>query len=301
MTKIVFDYGHGPGEEYNRGGIFFNEGDNNFYFGEMVRKELEKYSGVEIFLTRPTINHDPDLDERAIMFNDEYADLYISWHSNAFRRNQASGVEAFYYSENPNTSNELLARLCKATSDLLDIPNRGVKDYDFAVLAYGNTADVKTLFEMFFHDNEYDAKQFLAKKNELAKAYAKTIADYYGLKSKQPTVAKPNTKPQKQTKLKAEDLYRVQLGAFTQKSNAEKLLKDLENKGFKGFIVAPKISKKEDAQTISPQKTEADYKKAAQEIYDGENYWGTGELRRKQAKERGFDPEKLQDYVDELF
>ena len=234
MTKIVLDYGHGEGKAFNRGGVLFNEGDNDYEFGKLLKAELEKYEDIKVFETRATKSSNPSLSARASMFNKEHPNLFISIHSNAYN-SRVSGVEAFYRSSNPNTSNTLLKRMVDKTVDVLGIRNRGVKDYPFGVLGNGNNAKVKMLIEMFFHDNIADSKKYLKNKKTLAEQYAKVIADYYSKKKK--SVSIPTT-----DKGKTQRLYRVSVGAFANRSNAETLMKNLKAKGFSPYVTLEDIN-----------------------------------------------------------
>lgn len=181
---VVFDYGHGATALSARGFIGGNEGINNFNFGRLVKTYVEKFEGVKVYETRPDINDDPDyIWERPTMFSRLNPDLYISWHSNAFN-GKVSGVEAIYRYDYPNESNELLKKMTETTAAILGIPNRGLKDYQMAVLGNGNNAKVKMMLEMFFHDNPVDVRAFWKYRDQLASAYASDIANYYGLKLK---------------------------------------------------------------------------------------------------------------------
>lgn len=90
--KIVLDPGHGK----NSGaGIVkgFYEGSNNFEAVQYLKDELEKYKDVQIVVTRTAITDDPSLEERGKMGRD--ADLFFSWHSNAWSKEIAHGVSSF--------------------------------------------------------------------------------------------------------------------------------------------------------------------------------------------------------------
>ncbi|MEG0899081.1 MAG: SPOR domain-containing protein, partial [Oscillospiraceae bacterium] len=58
------------------------------------------------------------------------------------------------------------------------------------------------------------------------KAYAMAVLDYFAIKAAEKPTDKVAEKP----------IYKVQVGAFANKSNAEKLLKELKNKGYEGII-----------------------------------------------------------------
>lgn len=230
VKKIVIDQGHGYGTEHNRGGVLFNEGDQNYRFGVLLKKKIEEYKDVNVVLTRNNIKENPSLSARAKMGIG--ADLFISTHTNA-AGSTVRGMEIFR-SKN-NVSNVLLNRIQAMGVKTLGTKDRGVKyksynggDY-WGVFNWGNNARVKMLIEWVFHTNKEDSKVYLDKQDELATKTAKLIAEYYGLKKKSSVVI-PSTDSK-------EYIYSVQLGAFEQEKNAEILLDSLTAKGFKGIIV----------------------------------------------------------------
>ncbi len=185
--RIVIDQGHGAGVAHNRGGLLFNEGDQNYKFGNLLKSELEKYNGVEVFTTRKKIIDNPELEERATMYKN--VDLFISTHSNA-ANSTVRGMEIFLSVK--NKGNEKLAKtiLLKGV-DVLKTNNRGIKyksqndgrDW-FGVLRNSN-AKLSMLIEWVFHTNMTDSKVYLDKQGELAKEVSKVIANHYGLSLKQ--------------------------------------------------------------------------------------------------------------------
>ena len=78
--KIILDAGHGQGSAHNRGSVIGNEGDNNYAFSLVLKKELEKY-GIQVGLTRLNPAQDPSLNARGAMAAGY--DMFISLHSNA--------------------------------------------------------------------------------------------------------------------------------------------------------------------------------------------------------------------------
>ena len=230
VKKIVIDQGHGYGTEHNRGGVLFNEGDQNYRFGVLLKKKIEEYEGVNVVLTRNNIKENPSLSARAKMGIG--ADLFISTHTNA-ADSTVRGMEIFR-SKN-NVSNVLLNRIQAMGVKTLGTKDRGVKyrsynggDY-WGVFNWGNNARVKMLIEWVFHTNKEDSQVYLKKQDELATNTARLIAEYYELKKKN-TVTIPETNSN-------EAIYSVQLGAFQNEKNAETLLDSLNAKGFKGIIV----------------------------------------------------------------
>ena len=74
--------------------------------------------------------------------------------------------------------------------------------------------------EAAFHDNEAQAAWIIEHVADIGEAICKGICDYYGV----PYVAE-------------ETIYRVQVGAFIIKENAERLKEELKEKGYDAFIV----------------------------------------------------------------
>lgn len=229
---VVIDPGHGYGKEHNRGGLLFNEGDQNYKFGILLRDELLKYENVKVKMTRNSIYENPSLAQRAYMGIG--ADLFISTHTNAASPD-ATGIEIFKSKYNDYKGNVLLSNLCKAGSMVMDIRNRGVKYWDWdggdywGVFNYGNNAANKCLIEWCFHTNLSDSKSYLKHQKELAIKASAEIAQAYGLKKK---VLIANTEAKK---LDKNYVYTVEAGLFTDKKNAEKFLISLQEKGIKGL------------------------------------------------------------------
>lgn len=177
--KILLDAGHGKGSNYNRGSKFGNEGDNNFKFSLILKRELEKY-GFIVGLTRPvdTVGNDDDLYRRGSM--GAGYDLFLSLHTNA---GGGTGVEIY---NDVNRGNYNLAdKLCKTLASVQGITNRGVKhkywgsdDY-YGVLRF-NKAKAGMLVEHCFHDNYKECKWYYENMEKIATAEAKCIADFYG-------------------------------------------------------------------------------------------------------------------------
>ena len=102
--------------------------------------------------------------------------------------------------------------------------SRGVKNGDHLYFVR-KTNMTAVLFESFFLDNDTDNDigDTVAEQKAFGVAYAKAILEYLGITYKATEAI--------------EKLYRVQVGAFKNKQNAEKLLAELKEKGYIGFIV----------------------------------------------------------------
>ena len=83
--------------------------------------------------------------------------------------------------------------------------------------------------ELGFHDNPVEARYIIDHTRELAEAVCKGICVHYGA---------AYVNPDAQANAAAPDtLYRVQVGAFRSRENAEAMREKLAAAGFPGFIV----------------------------------------------------------------
>lgn len=232
---IVLDPGHGYGKAHNRGGVLFNEGDQNYKFAKVLKGELLKYENVTVKMTRNSIYENPTLSQRAKVGIG--ADIFLSTHTNAFD-SSVSGIEVFGAIKNSTKGKDLGTIISKKGAEILSIPNRGYKvrkngtaDY-WGVFRWGNTAKEKYLIEWCFHTNRKDSEKYLANQEKLAIMTAQEIAKKYGLTRKNYGIKTES--PQ------TDVMHRIQVGAFGNYANAEKYLKKLAEAGFNGIIKTEK-------------------------------------------------------------
>lgn len=154
------------------------------------------------------------------------ANLLVSIHNNA---GGGDGYEALVYSEKRRALGQIFEKHVKAIGQ----NSRGVKlRPGLAVLKNSNMPAV--LNEGAFVDTKKDIQDW-DEDHELKKlgiAYAEAAAEYLGLEKK---VATPAPAP-----VESDVIYRVQVGAFRNKSGAEETLKKLKAAGFDGIIVTGK-------------------------------------------------------------
>lgn len=156
---------------------------------------------------------------------DEFkADLFLDIHINS---GGGTGVECWVYSQN-STAYPYAKQICESISKDINIRNRGVKTNP----SYWSLSLCKApaiIIEGAFIDNPDDMQKLAPEK------YAIAIAKVFG-------------------EVKLEDtssvLYRVQVGAYKNKTNAEYMLKKLKDAGFTGIIVESKV---EDSKVINPE------------------------------------------------
>ena len=88
--------------------------------------------------------------------------------------------------------------------------------------------------EMVFHDNAKDIAWFHEHLREMAEATAKAICDMFGA-----AFVDPYAKPAEPAPAPDGDVwYRVQVGAFREKANADRLCAELQGKGYAAFVKA---------------------------------------------------------------
>ncbi len=191
--KILLNAGHGPGKAHNRGALYFNEGDNNFYYSLVLKKELETYENVKVDLVRKNINDNPTLAQRSAM--GEGYDLYLAIHSNAASPH-VRGTEVWDSVERPNRA--LAKVICDVTAELFNHRNRGVKYKEgqkgfnwYGELRF-NQAKSAMIVENGFHTNHEDCLFFKNNHKQLAIVQARAIASFYGLKKKAVKEDKPH-------------------------------------------------------------------------------------------------------------
>lgn len=192
--KIILAAGHGAGKAHNRGGLYFNEGDNNYYYSLVLKKELETYENVKVDLVRKNINDNPTLVQRSAM--GQGYDLYLSIHSNAASP-EVRGTEVWDSVERPNR--QLARMICDVTAELFNHRNRGVKYREGSQSGFNyygelrfNQAKSAMIVENGFHTNKDDCLFFKNNHKQLAVAQARAIASFYGLKRKAVKEDKPH-------------------------------------------------------------------------------------------------------------
>lgn len=220
MSKKVFlSAGHGGS---NPGAVAFGlkEKDINLQTLLACKSELERH-GVEVIASR-VVDENDDVYEEVREANSSGAEIAVSFHANA---GGGDGFEAFYYVG--SSKGEKLAKLGEKYVKELGQNSRGVKSGNHLYFVR-KTDMTAVLFESFFMDNEKDKSigDTIEEQKLFGVAYAKAILEYLGITY--------NTKSETATENK---IYRVQVGAFKVKANAEKLQAELNSKGYNAIIV----------------------------------------------------------------
>lgn len=219
MAILCFDYGHGgrdPGAVYKGR----KEKDDVLEVGKLIASNIRQY-GVLVDETRNS-DRTLSLKERSRYENKKNYDFFISFHRNAFKPEKASGVETYIYLKGNSKAKVLARKIQKSLVDLSFL-DRGVKTANFHVLR--ETKAPAVLLEIGFIDNSLDNKIFTGKKAEIVDAISKAILQELNIDYKE---EKPN--------MDEKTLYRVVTGAFKERENAEKRIKDLKKAGFDSYI-----------------------------------------------------------------
>lgn len=202
----------------------------NDRIADKIEKLLQGYTGWELIRTDDTTGKkEISLTARTNAANNFKADVYISIHHNAgIKGGSGGGIVAYTYTNVGETTKawqkELYNALIEAT---------GLKGNRSRPLAKANKHEVRetvmpaVLLELGFMDSKTDVPVILteAYADKCAGAIVKVLAER-GKLEKKPAPAATSGK-----------LYRVQVGAYSVKANAEAMQKKLQAVGFDAIIV----------------------------------------------------------------
>lgn len=221
MAKVFIGVGHGgsdPGAVANG----FKEKDLNLSISLACREELERH-GVLVLMSR-TKDDSESLNEKINECNAFNPDVALDIHNNA---GGGDGAEVFYH--HGGGTGKVLADNILAEAVKLGQNSRGAKvklnpngtDY-FAFIR--NTGAPAVLVECAFVDNKKDIQiiDTASEQKVFGIAIAKGILKTLGIAYKEEATGK---------------IYRVQVGAFSVKANAEAMMKKLKAADYDAFIV----------------------------------------------------------------
>ena len=223
MAKVFLSAGHG-GTDPGAVGNGLKEKNINLQIMLACQAELVRH-GVTVVCSRTTDANDPVQDE-VREANASGADIAVSFHTNA---GGGDGSESFYYKT--SAKGKKLAELCEKHVKAIGQNSRGVKTNNLMFTRATNMPAV--LCECAFVDNKKDIAiiDTVAEQKAFGVAYAKAILEYLGIAYKAAAVS---TTPA----AASGKLYRVQVGAYKDKANAEKLAAELAAKGYSCIIKA---------------------------------------------------------------
>lgn len=215
MAKFCIDPGHGGSDP---GAVKGNRKEKNDVL--RLAKEVElllKGQGHTVLLSREN-DRAVSISQRCTLANAAGCDYFLSLHRNS-SVGPATGSEIWVHSRATAKTVEqakgILTRCCAIGGK-----NRGVKKGAVAYTDYGvntGTDMPSALLELLFVSNEQDNALF----DKHLDAYALAIAQGLLAAVGEKWVDKPKGV-----------LYRVQVGAFSDKANADRMAKELEGKGY---------------------------------------------------------------------
>ncbi len=209
---------------------------------EMMRILKREYE-CSVFLSTLTLGI--GANERPKEAKNQGATLYLAIHSNAGGGGKAAGAVALYHpkSEDSRKLGQVLINELNAISPLKS--NRSLslvdgmkaffgKGYGEIRVPYSNNM-TPLLMETNFHDHPVLAKWITTHHEVIARAYIKGLVSYYRIPKRRENT-KEELDERSEVEPESDKLYRVQVGAFRSRENAENLIARLFNEGFEGII-----------------------------------------------------------------
>ena len=220
MSKKVF---LSPSNQYDNVYAYGNttEGVQCGKIADACKIALER-SGVDVMLM-----HDESMQTKCAESNKFGADLHVPIHTNAFN-GSVMGTRMFCYNSNGEGM-----KACQAIFNRLAPITPGTSEnirVDASLYEVRVPAAPTAYIECEFHDNPTASQWIVENTVLIGETIARGICDYFGVTFKDPEQPKP-AKP-----VTTDTLYRVQVGAFAVRENAEKMLARLKAAGFEGFI-----------------------------------------------------------------
>ena len=210
MAKVFLS----PSNQYDNRYAYGNttEGEQCGKIAEACKVALER-SGVQVKLM-----HNESMQEKVAASNAFDADLHVPIHTNAFN-GTVSGTRMFCFNNNGNGM-----RACKAIFNRLAPVTPGTSEnirVDASLYEVRVPSAPTAYIEVDFHDVPAVAKWIVGNTELIGETIAHGICDYLGVAFKEAS----------------KTIYRVQVGAYAVKANADKMLAKLKSDGYSGFIV----------------------------------------------------------------
>lgn len=237
MFKIALNAGHGintPGKRCLKSidSKETREWTLNSRICSKVEQKLKSYEGYGLLRIDDTTGKtDYSISARAKKANDYGADIYVAVHHNAgIKGGKGGGIVAYVYTK----VDDKTRKLQKLLYDKL-IAKTGLKGNRANPIASADLGECRetkmpaVLLECGFMDSTVDTPIILSEDyaEKASAAIVEAITEYGGLKKK---AAAPAPKPDNKK------LYYVQVGAYSNKENAEKMAESLKKAGFPAII-----------------------------------------------------------------
>lgn len=234
MFKLVLDAGHGINTAGKRCLKSIDPSETREWWlndrvCDYIERYLSSYSGYELLRVDDSNDgaENVPLATRVAEANKWSADFYLSVHHDAgINGGSGGGIIAFSHPQSSTASVEWRDTLYDTLIKYTGLKgNRSTPKATENYYVLRETTMPAVLLELGFMDSTTDVPIILTDEyaQKCAKAIVEVLVSLGRLTKKQE--AEPGT------------LYRVQVGAFVEKANAEKLMEELTEKGYKPFIV----------------------------------------------------------------
>lgn len=196
-----------------------NEKEQCHKIAKHCKSYLEK-AGFDVMCT-----YNLDMYERVRESNSFNADMHVAIHTNATaNHNVTGGTQILLYrldGERMKAGECVLKHLAPLT--IGDRAEKLIAKPSFYEIR--KTEGLSVYVEAEFHDTKTGSDFIIKNTKQIGEAIGKGICDYYGVKY-----------PKKETEA-PKKLYKIQVGAFKNKANAEAYIQKLKNLGINGYIV----------------------------------------------------------------
>ena len=179
------------------------------------------------------VGHMISMQQKCSESNAFDADLHVPIHTNAFN-GSVMGTRMFCYNSSGNgykACKAIFGQLAPITPGKSESISVNADLYEVRV-----PAAPTAYTECEFHDSVEGAKWIVENTTKIGEAIAKGICNYLGVTYKAPVTHAE--KPSASDTNNGGKMYRVQVGAFSVRANAEKMLERLKKAGFEGYIRA---------------------------------------------------------------
>ena len=156
--------------------------------------------------------------------NEWGSDLHIPIHTNAYNDKLTGGTLVMLY-KNTAENNKAGKAVLDAVAKISPGKDYSLR-YETGLAELKRTNMISVYLEVEFHDTAEGAKWIVNNVENIGEAIAKGVCNYYGVNYVEPKTAEP------------EVLYRVQVGAYREKKNAEAMLAKIKAAGFEDAFIA---------------------------------------------------------------
>lgn len=240
---VILDAGHNEltaGKQSPDG--TYKEWEFNKDVSNRMKYHLERHGLKVIMVDSKSSSSSLELSDLVKAANASNADIYVSIHSNAYGSgwNEANGWEIYCYGTSKTSDGYKLAKSIQdATFPTIKLKNRGIKEGSHLKVIRDTTMPA-VLIEHAFHTNkkEVELLKLDSFRNTVSICNVKGILNYYGMTWKDEPPKTETTKPTNSTTTTTnKKLYKVQVGAYRLKLNAQLTVNELKKLGYSPAIV----------------------------------------------------------------